>query len=65
MADVHVLHSLSAEPAAQSWQSRPYPLVQPLCLLLVGSQLLLPLLHVGSGLQQRCGELGIVPLERG
>lgn len=49
--------------SSTSGPSLAYPLVQALCLLLVGSQLLLPLFHVGSGLQQRRSQFGIVSFE--
>lgn len=44
-------------------QPHPYPLVQPLCFFLICGKLLLPLFHVGSGLQQGCSEFGIISFE--
>lgn len=43
--------------------AQPYPFVKPLRLLLIGRQLLLPLLDVGRGLEQRRRQLGVVPLQ--
>lgn len=44
--------------------SDPHPFMKPLSLLLISSQLLFPLLDVGSGLQQCCCEFSIVALQR-
>lgn len=38
--------------------------MQPLSLVLIGRQLLLPLFDVGRGLEQRRRQLGVVPLQR-